>query len=59
MTTDVGSFETEAKVNEGRTTPVSVRVSPSEKIRGQIDALFDGSEDLVEVREGSPGWAPS
>jgi putative transposase len=30
---------------------VSVRVSPSEKIRGQIDALFDGSQDLVEVLE--------
>ena len=30
---------------------MSVRVSPSEKIRGQIDALFDGSQDLVEVLE--------
>jgi len=30
---------------------VSVRVSPTEKIRGRIDALFDGSRDLVEVLE--------
>src|SRR4029077_13033409 len=49
-TTGVGSFETD-QVNEGRTTPVSVRVSPTEKIRGRIDALFDGSRDLVEVLE--------
>ena len=30
---------------------MSVRVSPTEKIRGQIDALFAGSRDLVEVLE--------
>ena len=30
---------------------MSVRVSPTEKIRGRIDALFDGSRDLVEVLE--------
>jgi hypothetical protein len=30
---------------------VSVRVSPTEKIRGQIDALFDGSHELVEILE--------
>jgi putative transposase len=30
---------------------VSVRVSPTEKIRAQIDALFDGSRELVEVLE--------
>ena len=28
-----------------------VRVSPTEKIRGEIDALFDGSRDLSEVFE--------
>jgi putative transposase len=30
---------------------VSKRVSPTEKIRAQIDALFDGSRELVEVIE--------
>ena len=30
---------------------MSVRVSPTEKIRGQIDALFDGSRELAEVIE--------
>ena len=50
MTTDVGSFKS-YQLNEGRTTPVSVRVSPTEKIRGQIDALFDGSRELAEVIE--------
>jgi hypothetical protein len=30
---------------------VSGRLSPTEKIRGQIDALFDGSRNLVEVLE--------
>jgi putative transposase len=30
---------------------VSARVSPTEKIRAQIDALFDGSLELVEVIE--------
>ncbi len=28
-----------------------VRVSPTEKIRGEIDALFDGSRELSEVIE--------
>jgi putative transposase len=50
MTTDVGSFKS-YQLSEGRTTPVSVRVSPTEKIRGEIDALFDGSRDLSEVIE--------
>src|SRR5437764_3098117 len=50
MTTDVGSFKSYQLI-EGRTTPVSVRVSPTEKIRGEIDALFDGSRELVEVIE--------
>src|SRR6266699_976130 len=50
MTTDVGSFKSYQLV-EGRTTPVSVRVSPTEKIRAEIDALFDGQRELGEVIE--------
>jgi len=30
---------------------VSVRVSPTEKIRAEIDALFDGERELGEVIE--------
>jgi len=30
---------------------VPVRVSPTEKIRGEIDALFDGSRELAEIIE--------
>jgi transposase-like protein len=50
MTTGVGSFKS-YQLSEGRTTPVSVRVSPTEKIRAEIDALFDGSRELGEVIE--------
>jgi transposase-like protein len=50
MTTDVGSFKSYQLI-EGRTTPVSSRVSPTDRIRGEIDALFDGSRDLAEVLE--------
>jgi hypothetical protein len=50
MTTDVGSFES-YQPDEGRTTSVSKRVSPTERIRAQIDALFDGSRGLVEIIE--------
>src|SRR6266480_5542066 len=50
MTTDVGSFKS-YQLSEGRTTPVSARVSPTDRIRGEIDALFDGSRDLCEVIE--------
>jgi hypothetical protein len=50
MTTDVGSFKSYQLV-EGRTTPVSVRVSPTEKIRAEIDALFGGGRELGEVIE--------
>ena len=39
------------QLSEGRTTPVSARVSPTDRIRGEIDALFDGSRDLSEVIE--------
>jgi len=45
MTTDVGSFKSYQLI-EGRTTPVSVRVSPTEKIRAEIDALFAGDREL-------------
>jgi putative transposase len=50
MTTDVGSFKSYQLI-EGRTTPVSVRVSPTGKIRAEIDALFDGERELGEVIE--------
>jgi putative transposase len=50
MTTDVGSFKSYQLI-EGRTTPVSVRVSPTEKIRAEIDALFGGERGLGEVIE--------
>src|SRR5438034_10061302 len=50
MTTDVGSFKSYQLI-EGRTTPVSVRVSPTEKSRAEIDALFDGERELGEVIE--------
>src|SRR5450755_3718387 len=50
MTTDVGSFKSYQLI-EGRTTPVSVRVSPTEKIRAEIDALFGGDRELGEVIE--------
>ena len=50
MTTGVGSFKS-YQLSEGRTTPVSARVSPTDRIRGEIDALFDGSRDLSEVIE--------
>jgi hypothetical protein len=46
MTTDVGSFKSYQLI-EGRTTPVSVRVSPTGKIRAEIDALFDGNGSLA------------
>ena len=50
MTTDVGSFKS-YQLSEGRTTPVSARVSPTDRIRGEIDALFDGSRELTEIIE--------
>jgi transposase-like protein len=50
MTTDVGSFKS-YQLSEGRTTPVSVRVSPTDRIRGEIDALFDGSREIGEIIE--------
>jgi transposase-like protein len=50
MTTDVGSFKS-YQLSEGRTTPVSARVSPTVRIRGEIDALFDGQRELAEIIE--------
>ena len=50
MTTDVGSFKSYQLI-EGKTTPIPVRVSPAEKIRAEIDALFDGERELGEVIE--------
>jgi transposase-like protein len=50
MTTGVGSFKS-YQLSEGRTTPVPNRVSPTDRIRAEIDALFDGSRDLGEVIE--------
>src|SRR5215472_9351218 len=50
MTTGVGSFES-YQLSEGRTTPVPIRVSPTEKIRAEIDALFGGERELGEVIE--------
>src|SRR5665213_3039949 len=50
MTMDVGSFKS-YQLSEGRTTPVSARVSPTDRIRGEIDALFDGSRELAEIIE--------
>ncbi|MQA82205.1 MAG: IS256 family transposase [Streptosporangiales bacterium] len=50
MTTDVGSFKS-YQLSEGRTTSVSARVSPTDRIRGEIDALFGGSRELSEIIE--------
>src|SRR4051812_18631106 len=48
--TDVGSFKS-YQLSEGRTTPVSARVSPTGRIRGEIDAPFDGPRELSEIIE--------
>src|SRR3954466_943649 len=39
------------KVCTGRTTPVPVRVSPTDKIRGEMDALFGSGRDLAVILE--------
>jgi hypothetical protein len=55
MTTDVGSTRSRQALEEGA-TPVSARVSPTEKIRSEIDALFTGDRDLAEVlKQVAPG----
>src|SRR5919202_3202207 len=43
MSTGVGSFE-ELPTHEGGPTPVTTRVSPSERIRAEIDELIAGAE---------------
>src|SRR4029453_4299492 len=50
MTTDVG-FLQDLPVCEGGPPPVSRRVSPTEQIRDEIDALFTYDRDLVDVLE--------
>src|SRR5215216_5966558 len=50
MTTDVGSLRS-LQADEGGPTPVSSRVSPTDRLRAEIDALFTGERDLVEVLE--------
>src|SRR5512132_290288 len=50
MTTDVGSLQ-DLPVCEGGPTPVSRRVSPTQQIRDEVDALFTGDRDLVDVLE--------
>src|SRR5512133_1770971 len=57
MTTDVGSFEA-SQADEGGPTPVSSRVSPTDRLRAEIDALFTGERDLVEVLEDVAVLAP-
>ena len=37
---------------------MSARVSPTERIRAEIDDLFGGERELGEVIEEWPGWVP-
>jgi transposase-like protein len=50
MSAGVGSFE-KYQFNEGGPTPVTARVSPTERIRAQIDELFASEGDLGQVLE--------
>src|SRR6266545_3286229 len=50
MTTGIGSFRRVA-THERRPTPVTTRVSPSERIRAEIDDLFASEGDLADVLE--------
>src|SRR5207302_2203322 len=51
MTTGVGSFET-YESNEGGPTPVTKRVSPTDRIRADIDQLFAAADrPLAEILE--------
>src|SRR5215216_5050750 len=50
MTTGVGSFE-EDQPYEGGPTPVTRRVSPTERIRAEIDELFGSERDLASTLE--------
>lgn len=47
-------FET-AKSSKERTTPVSARVSPTDRVRARIDALF--AEELTSPKELLNGGA--
>lgn len=49
-TAGVGSFE-EQPTQEGDPHPMSVRVSPTERIRAQIDELFASERDLALTLE--------
>src|SRR5258708_28425712 len=50
MTTDVGSFKS-YQLSEGTTTPVSARVSPTDRIRGEGGDLVGGWGEVWEVVE--------
>jgi putative transposase len=50
MTTGIGSFE-EEQPYEGGPTVVSKRVSPTERIRAEIDELFASERDLASTLE--------
>ncbi|MQB00136.1 MAG: IS256 family transposase, partial [Actinobacteria bacterium] len=50
MRTGVGSLSRPAKSEEGA-TPVSKRISPTERLRAEVDQVFAGSGDLVEAVE--------
>ena len=44
-------FLQELPNSEGGPTPVALRVSPSERVRAEIDALFSSDRDLASVLE--------
>jgi len=38
---------------------VPTRVSPTDRIRGELDALFGSGRDLAEIIEEVAGWVPA
>lgn len=50
MGTDVGSSQDD-QVNEKEPTPVSKRVTPSERLRAEVDEVFAGGADLATAIE--------
>src|SRR5438874_4213795 len=50
MRTGVGSSR-DRQVNEKEPTPVSKRVTPSERLRAEVDEVFAGGADLVTAIE--------
>src|SRR3954466_3051976 len=50
MRTGVGSSR-DRQVNEKEPTPVSKRVTPSERLRAEVDEVFAGGADLAAERE--------